>query len=316
MRDSRQENCAKPQANEPRPAIIETPRGTVEYSSYGGEGDASERPVILAIHGAMGGHDQGLILAHSAVGGSGFRIVSVSRPGSLGTPLTSGQTPEEQADLCASLLDALGIRKAAVIAISGGGQCALQFALRYPERCWALIMVSACSAQLTVRLPLRFHLMKLIARSPALVAFMRRKLESDPEKAAAEAIPDAALRARVVQHPEVGPLFRALQSSTLERLRQRMPGTLNDIKQSRSPFAYPLELIQSPTLVVHGTADEMAPFAHAQALASRVPGAEFLAIQGGEHVSLFTHREEIRARVTEFLTRHASVVAQASAAGD
>lgn len=309
-----QENTVKPLANDPRPAIIQTSRGTVEYSTYGGESGADESPVVLAVHGAMGGHDQGLILARAAVGGSGFRIVSVSRPGSLGTPLASGQTPAEQADLCASLLDALGIGKAAVIAISGGGQCALQFALRHPERCWALIMVSACSAPLTVRLPLRFHLMKLIARVPSLVAAMRRKLESDPEKAARESIPDPALRARTLQDPEVGPLFRALQTSTLERLAERMPGTLNDIRQSRLPFAYPLELIRNPMLAVHGDTDRMAPFAHAQALARRVPGAELLAIAGGEHVSLFTHREEIRARVTEFLKRHAPV-AQGSASG-
>jgi pimeloyl-ACP methyl ester carboxylesterase len=43
-----------------------------------------------------------------------------------------------QADAVAALLDVLGIRTAAVMAVSGGGPCALQFALRHPQRCCAL----------------------------------------------------------------------------------------------------------------------------------------------------------------------------------
>jgi fermentation-respiration switch protein FrsA (DUF1100 family) len=56
---------------------------------------------------------------------------------------------------------------------------------------------------------------------------------------------------------------------------------------------------------VHGTADSVVPFAHARTLATRIRGAELLAIDGGEHVSIFTHREEVRARVTQFLREHA-----------
>jgi pimeloyl-ACP methyl ester carboxylesterase len=67
-------------------------------------------------------------------------------------------------------------------------------------------------------------------------------------------------------------------------------------------MAYPLEWIAVPTLVVHGTSDSAVPFAQAKALASRVPGAEMLTIEGGEHVSIFTHRAEVRAAIDRFLT--------------
>jgi len=41
-----------------------------------------------------------------------MRVIAVSRPGYLGTPLADGETPEAQADLYAALLDTLGIARA------------------------------------------------------------------------------------------------------------------------------------------------------------------------------------------------------------
>ncbi len=85
----------------------------------------------------------------------------------------------------------------------------------------------------------------------------------------------------------------------------RLPGTENDIRVTRTT-AYPLEQIAVPVLVVHGTADRLVPFAqHGQVLATRIPGAELLAIDGGDHVAIFTHRAQVRARVTQFLRQHA-----------
>lgn len=48
------------------------------------------------------------------------------------------------------------------------------------------------------------------------------------------------------------------------------------------------------------------PFAqHGKVLAERIPGAELVALRGGEHVAIFTHREEARARVVRFLAASA-----------
>jgi len=276
-------------------ATIETLRGGIEYARSG------EGPAVLLLHGAMGGFDQGLLLGRAAAGSTGFEFIAVSRPGYLGTPLALGKTPEEQADLCASVLDALAIREAAVIAISGGGQCALQLVLRHPGRCRALVMISACSAPLTVRVPLRFHLIAFLARFPAVVSRMRRKAADDPEGMARRAIPDADLRAQTLNDPEAGPLLGEHLASTMERMAERLPGTRNDIHQSRKPFAYPLERIQAPVLVVHGAADEAVPFAQAESLAAKLPRRELLAIPGGQHVCLFTHRRLIQPRVRQFL---------------
>jgi pimeloyl-ACP methyl ester carboxylesterase len=253
----------------------------------------------------MGGWDQGVLLARS-IGAAAFRWIAPSSPGYLGTPLSAGRAPEAQADAYAAILDALGVDAAAVAAVSGGGPSAVQFALRHPRRCRALVLVSANAiGGIGVRLPLAWYVMKLAARVPPLVAAMRRKAERDPDAAARRSIPDAALRARTLRDPEAGPLMLALQASTLDRMALRLPGTEVDIATSRADLRPELERISAPVLAVHGTADRAAPFAQAEAVAARVPGAELLAIPGGGHVALFTHLAEIRARVGPFLAAHA-----------
>lgn len=285
-------------AGQPAPLRVSTQRGPVEYAEWG------EGPAVLSLHGAMGGYDQGIILART-VGESGYRHVAVSRPGYLGTPLTAGRTPQEQADLCADLLDALDIDRTAVMAVSGGGPTALQFALRYPDRCWGLVLVSTCSGPIRSRVPLAFHVIKFLARWPWFAAAMRRRAERDPEAAARRSIPDPVVRARTLQDPDAGPLFLALLRSTSDQMALRLSGTENDIRVTRTT-TYPLERIAVPVLVVHGTADSLVPFAqHGQALATRIPGAELLAIEGGEHVAIFTHRAGVQSRVTQFLRHHA-----------
>jgi pimeloyl-ACP methyl ester carboxylesterase len=266
---------------------------------------SGDGPALLALHGAMGGWDQGILLARS-LGAAGSRWVAPSRSGYLGTPLAAGRSPEAQADRHAEVLDALGLEDAVVAAVSGGGPSALQLALRHPRRCRALVLVSACTfGRIDVRLPLAWYVMKLAARLPALSSAMRRRAERDPEASARRSIPDPALRDRTLRDPEAAPLLAALQASTLDRMARRLAGTEVDIATSRADLGFPLERVSVPVLAIHGTADEAAPFAQAEAVAARVPGAELLAIEGGGHVALFTHLAQIRARVGPFLEAHA-----------
>jgi pimeloyl-ACP methyl ester carboxylesterase len=277
-----------------RPVSIRTSRGNVDTVVWG------EGPAVLSLHGAMGGYDQGILLAKTAVSPR-CRFIAISRPGYLGTALAAGPTAEEQADLCAEVLDRLGVEKTAVIAISGGGPAAVQFALRHPQRCAGLVMISACSQRLDVPVPFRWQVMKLMARIPAISGSMRKRVAADPGKAAQRAIPDSAWRERVLRDPETAALFMGLQSSVLDRMTARIAGTDNDIRQTRSAMSWPLERIAAPTLVIHGTRDGAVPYEQAVRLAARVGAAQLLTIEGGEHVSLFTHRYEIRERMDRFL---------------
>ena len=116
--------------------IIETACGPIEYAVKG------EGATVLICHGGGGGYDQGLLFSWPEYG---FQFVAPSRPGYLRTPLEVGKTFEAQADAYVALLDALDIHEVAVLGTSGGGPSALQFALRYPDRCWGIILLSAIS---------------------------------------------------------------------------------------------------------------------------------------------------------------------------
>ncbi len=288
---------------DPRPRLLATPRGSVELAVAG------DGPAVLALNGALGGWDQSLILAR-VVGAPGFRYLALSRPGYLGTSLALGRTPAEQGDLYRDVLDALGIDRAAVMAVSGGGPSALSFALRHPDRCWGAVIVSSVCSRNPAPLPLAWHLLKVMARCGPLMAARRRKMARDPDAAARRSIPDPALRARTVGDPEVGPLLLSLQLSTFEAMPRRMPGTENDVAVTHRALELPLETLAVPLLVVHGTADRVAPFAQGREMAARAPGAELCALEGGDHVAIFTHRDEARGRVVRFLRAHAPAPAE------
>jgi pimeloyl-ACP methyl ester carboxylesterase len=96
-------------------------------------------------------------------------------------------------------------------------------------------------------------------------------------------------------------LIEEVLVGVFDRITFRLPGTENDIRITQTT-TYPLEEIAVPVLVVHGTEDRLVPFMqHGKLLAARIPGAQLLAVEGGEHMSIFTHRDEVRSRVTRFL---------------
>jgi len=89
-------------SEEPAVRTVSTALGDVDCLVVG-----DGRPVLV-VHGSPGGHDAGLAMARFLVA-AGFRAVVPDRPGYFDTPLSSGETPDQQADLYAALLDALVI---------------------------------------------------------------------------------------------------------------------------------------------------------------------------------------------------------------
>jgi pimeloyl-ACP methyl ester carboxylesterase len=274
--------------------ILTTSRGPVEYVDTG-DGEA-----ILCLHGAMGGYDQALILART-IGEPVYRYLAPSRPGYLGTPITAGRTPEDQADLYAEFIDSLGVRQVVVFAVSGGGPSAIHFALRHRDRCRGLVLASTCGDKASNKIPLSFHVMVLLAKLSPFVNMMKKKAETNMKRNLSRSISQPDILERMLLDTEVMALYKELAIGAFHRMAERIEGTRNDIKitQTRS---YALKDVAAPTLVVHGTKDPLVPFEeHGRRLAAEIPGAKLLALEGGEHVAIFTHRGEVRSGVSAFL---------------
>lgn len=114
--------------------LIDTRCGSIEYQEVGAG------VPLLMVHGSGGGHDQGIAFAGN-LAHKGVRVIAMSRFGYLRTPMPADASPAAQADAHVCLLDALNIKRAAVIGGSAGGPSALQMAIRHPDRVSALILL-------------------------------------------------------------------------------------------------------------------------------------------------------------------------------
>ena len=114
--------------------LLQTRCGPIEYQ------EAGAGVPLLAVHGSGGGHDQGMAFA-GALAKQGIRVLAMSRFGYLRTPMPADASAAAQADAHVCLLDALGIRQAAVMGGSAGAPSALQMAIRHPDRVSALVLL-------------------------------------------------------------------------------------------------------------------------------------------------------------------------------
>ena len=64
-----------------------------------------------------------------------------------------------------------------------------------------------------------------------------------------------------------------------------------------------LERIRVPTLVIHGTDDRIVPVENGRLLADRVPGSEYLELEGGSHGCFIEEDERVTDRIRTFLAQ-------------
>lgn len=269
--------------------IVDTAAGPVQYSLQGEEG-----PVILFLHGTPGGFDHNPFFTPDPL--PGFRQLTPSRPGYLGTPLDTGATPEQQARAYAALLDTLGINRVVVLGASGGGPSAVYFAALYPERTSALVGLEILT----------------YARDEALD--MPGMMKSDflywAGVSAITGIDGGRTMLNMFQLPEAD-VARVLGSPNgLDRTKAmvwagwpaaaRVAGWYNDSSQFMQ-LALPLEQVTVPTLILQGTEDIQVSYDRAQEMAARMPNARFHTVEGGTHAMPLTHRDELLTVIGTFL---------------
>jgi pimeloyl-ACP methyl ester carboxylesterase len=273
---------------------VNTRRGEIEYAT-----SPTGSPILIS-HGTLGGFDQGVVAAELILTPQ-FRPIAVSRPGYLRTALAVGATPEQQADAFAALLDSLAIDRLPIIGISGGGPPALQFALRHPQRCTAIVLICAVTQRLTLPRRAMFAArFPRVATSNTANWFVSLLYRRFPAPIAQQAFTPYE-RSSSVSAADRCDALRLMGTSV--PVKPRFEGVMNDASYLSTLDSYPLERITQPTLIIHGDSDEVVPFAHAQLAAGKIPGARLIAQEHGSHFASFVRSSDTRAAIQEFLNR-------------
>lgn len=276
-------------------AVVETRHGPIAFQA-GGAGAP-----VLVVHGAGGGHDQGRLLARAFLA-DGYRFIAPSRFGYPGSAMPADPSTAAQADAFADLLDALGIARASVLAMSGGAPPALQFAIRHPDRVAALVLISSApyaplgADEQDPPVPIWLY-DALFASDLPLWAVLRLSPRALAPMFDARADLIAGASAREAAFLDA--MIAAFMPVTARSAGLANEGAAIDPAVPIAPAA-----IAAPTLVVHARDDRLAPVATATFTAARIETAEALIFDKGGHL-LLGHHEAVGRSVAAFLEAHA-----------
>lgn len=288
-----------------RSRILKTDQGSVEFAVSG------SGPTLLVVHGRPGGYDQAMLLG-AIYQRAGFQVVGFSRPGYLQTPLESGQSVAEQAELAEKLLDGLGLSAVGIVATSAGAPLAYQLALAHPERVRTLLVIDGVCKQYPA--PTTSFEQHIFMSGPGQAALnwmyrhhperLVRNLLSKESTMSREAAEE--LSERVIADPYKFEFVRGMLK-TISPVKAREAGFENDL-QLKDLAPMPLAGIQCPALIVQARDDDDVTPDQAEYAAANIPNAELYWIESGSHLAYWIgdDAEKSQAHSIDFLRAHVS----------
>jgi pimeloyl-ACP methyl ester carboxylesterase len=215
------------------------------------------------------------------------RVVLYDKRGTgLSDPVDGVPTLESRADDLLAVIDAAGSRQPALFGYSEGGPIGLLFAATHPERVSSLILYGsgAVPPDPAVR-----------ARIAELLMLLRRSVDDWGTGATVDwAAP--SLRDDPSERRRIGAMERAAMSPKMALLTWQALTQLPDL----GPIA---ESIAVPTLVLHRRGEAL-PVEMGRELASAIPGARFIELDGIDHLPCVGDYKAVTGEVEEFLTGH------------
>jgi class 3 adenylate cyclase len=220
---------------------------------------------------------------------TGFaRVITFDRRGSgLSDPLFGAPTLEDQMDDVLAVMDAAGSESAAIAGTLEGGPMAVLFAATFPERTNALVLYAT---------------------------FARATWAPDYEWAWPAEMRDAHMDELLAHWGEgwvAGSVAPSQQSDPsfmewagrLERLAAS-PSTIRRIFELIGEFDVRdvLPSIRVPTLVMHRTEDSFLKVEHSRYIASKIPGARYVELEGGDNMFSIGDSDGLLGEIEEFLT--------------
>ena len=211
----------------------------------------------------------------------GIRWLSYDRPGYGGSTPSADRNVASAADLTAALADAVGVDRFAVMGHSGGSSHALACGALLPERVRAVAGVSALA-------PYDADALDWFAgMAPPGVATLRAAVAGREAKERYEATAtDDGSGFTQADHAALAGEWGWFSSVVGPALQDGPGGLIDDDLAYVAPWGFDPAAVRAPVLLLHGDEDRIAPVAHAQWLARRIPTAELRVLPGDGHISV------------------------------
>ncbi|MEI8030400.1 MAG: alpha/beta hydrolase [Comamonadaceae bacterium] len=256
------------------------------YCYTGGKPFDASKPTVIFIHGVLNDHSV-WILQSRYLANHGWNVLAVDLPGhcrSAGEPAT---TVEDAADFVIALLDAAGLKQAALIGHSFGSLIALEATARAPDRVSQLVLVGTAFPMKVSAALLEASLNEPMKALEMVNIFSRSTL----------APPPSALGPGTWVYGASMALGRRVLASN-PRINLFHTGFKACDSYSHGEAA--MAQVQCPVLFVLGRVDQMTPPKAAQGLVQRAVDGQVAYLPGGHHQMNETP-EPMLAALTGFL---------------
>lgn len=210
---------------------------------------------------------------------------------------------ERQVSDLERVADAAGLERFALLGLSQGGAIAVEYAVRHPERVSHLIIYGGYVRGAAHRDE------ESLRQSRALIELIRTGWGQDNpafrQLFASLFLPEANTE-------QVRWFSDLMKRTTRPEVAARIMESFGTIDVSER-----LAQVRAPTLIIHARGDGRVPFEQGRMLAAGIPGAQFVALEGRNHILLEDEPAwaRFRAVIGEFLgNRPTGVAAEASPA--
>jgi pimeloyl-ACP methyl ester carboxylesterase len=211
----------------------------------------------------------------------GIRWVSYDRPGYLSSTPRPGRDIASAAGYVATVADALGIDRFAVLGHSSGGAHALACAALLPDRVQAVICAAGLAPYTAEGLD---WFAGMYAGGAAVLAAAAAGREALSEHLASTGYDPQMFTS--ADHTALTGNWAWLARIAGVASEAGPAGMIEDELANVAPWGFEPSQIRAPVLYVHGGQDRIAPAAHAQWLAGRTPGSELWLRPPDGHVSV------------------------------
>jgi pimeloyl-ACP methyl ester carboxylesterase len=263
-----------------------TVNGHQTFCYTGGRPFDAARPTVVFLHGVLNDHSV-WILQTRYFAHHGWNVLAPDLPGHCRSAGDPPRSVQEAAAFVPGLLDAAGVKQAALVGHSFGSLTAMEAAARAPERVSKLVMVGTA------------YPMKV---SPALLEASL----NEPMK--------AIEMDNVFAHSTLAPPPSALGPGTWvygasRALKERVLASNSDVNLFHRGFKAcddyrggeeAMDGVKCPVLFILGRKDSMTPPKMAAALQARAPDSRTVLVEGG-HQMMAEAPDEVLAALKEFL---------------